>query len=156
MKIKFFNIKLIFSFVYIVLLSPVASTEIKKLVTHGGFAFETVDGQKNGAVYISFFNNSNQNFIINSVKTEVAIKAEIHDVQIKDDIVKMVMLESLNIGKKEQVFLQPGGKHVMLFGLKKKLAEGEKFKITFTFQNKDEITADVFVVNKNLRENYIN
>jgi hypothetical protein len=68
----------------------------------------------------------------------------------------MVMLESLNIGKKEQVFLQPGGKHVMLFGLKKKLAEGEKFKITFTFQNKDEITADVFVVNKNLRENYIN
>ena len=119
MKVKFFNIKLIFSFVYIVLLSPVASTEIKKLVTHGGFAFETVDGQKNGAVYISFFNNSNQNFIINSVKTEVATKAEIHDVQIKDDIVKMVMLESLNIGKKEQVFLQPGGKHVMLFGLKK-------------------------------------
>ncbi len=156
MKIKFFNIKLIFCFVYIALLAPVASAEIKKLVTHGGFAFETADGQKNGAVYISFFNNSNQNFIINSVKTEVAMKAEIHDVKIKDDIVKMVMLESLNIGKKEQVFLQPGGKHVMLFGLKKKLAEGEKFKITFTFQNEDEITADVFVVNKNLRENYIN
>ena len=156
MKIKFCNIKLIFSFFYIVLLSPVASAEIKKLLTHGGFAFETVDGQQNGAAYISFFNNSNQNFIINSVKTEVAMRAEIHDVQIEDDIVKMVMLESLSIGKKEQVFFQPGGKHIMLFGLKKKLAEGEKFKITFTFQNKDEITADFFVVNKNLRENYIN
>ena len=84
MKIKFFNIKLIFSFVYIVLLSPVASTEIKKLVTHGGFAFETVDGQKNGAVYISFFNNSNQNFIINSVKTEVAIKSMFDDLYISN------------------------------------------------------------------------
>ena len=134
MKIKFFNIKLIFSFVYIVLLSPVASTEIKKLVTHGGFAFETVDGQKNGAVYISFFNNSNQNFIINSVKTEVATKAEIHDVQIKDDIVKMVMLESLNIGKKEQVFFnQEEACYVVWF---KKLAEGESLRLLLHFKIK--------------------
>tara|TARA_Y100001954_G_C15559438_1_gene477871 strand:+ start:28 stop:498 length:471 start_codon:yes stop_codon:yes gene_type:complete len=156
MKIKFCKTKLFFFLVYIVFLSPVASTEIKKLVTHGGFAFETMDGQKNSAAYISFFNNSNQNFTINSVKTDIANKVEIHDIQIEEDIVKMVKLKSLNIGKKEQVFLQPGGKHIMLFGLKRKLQEGEKFKISFVFENKDEIIAEIFVVNKNLRENYIN
>ena len=60
-------------FVYIVLFYEVARSEIKNLVIHGGYSFETMEGQSNGAAYISIFNNSNNEYVIkkeNSVPIE--------------------------------------------------------------------------------------
>ena len=62
----------------------------------------------------------------------------------------------MKIGPREQIFLQPGGKHIMLFGLKKKLEEGDKFLLSFQVNRDTILQAEVFVVDSALKEKYIN
>ena len=142
--------------IYIIGLNKHASSKPKNLVAHGGYSFETTGQQSATAVYISFFNNSDKNYEIQSVDTDIADKAEIHDISIENDIVKMKLIEKLKIGPGEQIFLQPGGKHIMLFGLKKKLEEGDKFLLLFKVNKDTIVEAEVFVVDSALKEKYIN
>ncbi len=147
---------ILFISIYIIGLNKHASSQPKNLVAHGGYSFETSGQQSATAVYISFFNNSDKNYEIQSVNTDIADKAEIHDIQIDNDIVKMKLIEKLKIGPREQIFLQPGGKHIMLFGLRKKLEEGDKFFISFQVNKDTILQAEVFVVDSALKEKYIN
>ena len=142
-------------FVYIVLFYEVARSEIKNLVIHGGYSFETMEGQSNGAAYISIFNNSNNEYVIKSIKSDIANKVEIHDVKIENNIVKMKMLDVLKIKKNQQIFMQPGGKHIMLFGLKKKLVEGENYTLSIVLDKNQIIEAEILVVSKKLKEKYL-
>ena len=90
------------------------------------------------------------------MNTDIADKAEIHDIIIENDIVKMKLIENLKIGPREQIFLQPGGKHIMLFGLNKKLEEGDDFLLSFRINGDTILQAKVFVVDSTLKEKYIN
>ena len=153
--IRHFFVILFITF-YIIGLNKHASSQQKNLVAHGGYSFETTGKQSATAVYISFFNNSNKNYEIQSVNTDIADKAEIHDIIIENDIVKMKLIENLKIGPREQIFLQPGGKHIMLFGLNKKLEEGDDFLLSFRINGDTILQAKVFVVDSTLKEKYIN
>ena len=44
----------------------------------------------------------------------------------------------------------------MLFGLKKKLTDGDSFKIIFYFHNNQSVETEVLVLNQELKENYLN
>ncbi len=147
---------IIFITCYIVGFNKHASSQQKNLVAHGGYSFETNEGQSATAVYISFFNNSDKTYQIKSVSTNIADKAEIHDIKIKNDVVKMELIQTLEINPGEQIFLQPGGKHIMLFGLKKKLEEGDKFLLSFLIDEDKSLQAEIFIVDNSLRERYIN
>ncbi len=126
-----------------------------KLVIHGAYAFETFKGQKSCAVYLSFFNNTNTDFEINSLSSNIADKAEIHGTFIDKEVVKMKKIEKLKIKSKDQVYLQPGGMHIMLMGLKKELIDGTTFPIDFLINNKEKMKINVMVVSSKLRENFI-
>ena len=54
------------------------------------------------------------------ISTKVASKAEIHELETENDVIKMKKKENFLIKSKQQVFFQPGGTHLMLMGLKKK------------------------------------
>ncbi len=122
---------------------------------HGAYTFETFDGQRACAVYVSIFNNTNKDFTINSISTNVAKRAEIHGIEIEDEIIKMKKINNLLIKSKEQVFLQPGGKHLMLMGLKEKLVDGSSFDLQFVFNDGSINEVKVMVLNQKLRENLI-
>ena len=126
-----------------------------KLVIHGAYAFETFKGQKSCAVYLSFFNNTTTDFEVNSLSSKIADKAEIHGTFIDKEVVKMKKIENLLIKSKDQVFLQPGGMHIMLMGLKKELIDGTTFPIDFLINNKEKMKINVMVVSSKLRENFI-
>ena len=110
-------------FIFIIIYSIKAEANNEKLALHGGYTFETNQEQRATAVYLSFFNNSENEIEIESFSTDIANSVEMHDIKITDDIVKMFKVESVEIESKSELFLQPGGRHLMLFGLKKKLNE---------------------------------
>lgn len=149
------NFKIIFFFIIIFLFQPIHPKD-NKLVFHGAYTFETFKGQKAAAAYVSIFNNTEMNFKVNSIVTDISNKAEIHDVFIKEDIVKMKKLDNLVINAKDQVYMQPGGMHIMLMGLNKELKDGSFFFINFLFDNKTSKKVKVLVLNKKMRENFIN
>ena len=126
------------------------------LAAHGGYTFETNKGQSATAVYLSFFNNSEVDVEIKSFSTDVAARVELHDIKVSDDIVKMFEVKDVKIKAKSELFLQPGGKHLMLFDLKKKLNDKETFTLKINLTNEKKLVTTIMVLNKKLKENFLN
>ena len=81
-----------------------AEANNEKLALHGGYTFETREEQRATAVYLSFFNNSENEIEIESFSTDIANSVEMHDIKITDDIVKMFKVESVEIESKSELF----------------------------------------------------
>ena len=117
MKTKF---KYLLLFLFVTLsLHEAFSKENNQLVIHGSYTFETYDGQENIAVYMSFFNNTDNDIEIESFSSNLSSRVEMHDIKITNDIAKMIMIKKIIVKKKDQLYLQPGGKHLMFFGINK-------------------------------------
>ena len=142
-------------FIFLLILSNPVNSNQDSLVFHGAFTFETFDGQRACAVYVSIFNNTSKDFSIESISTKVASKAEIHELETENEIIKMKKTENFLIKSKEQVFFQPGGTHLMLMGLKKKLDDGSSFNVEFSLNDGSQKKVSVMVLNEKFKENFI-
>ena len=67
------------------------SEKNNKLVIHGSYTFETYEGQENIAVYMSFFNNTDNDIEIESFSSKLSPRVEMHDIKITNDIAKMIV-----------------------------------------------------------------
>ena len=146
---------LLFLFFIILLVSSVKA-EKKQLAIHGGYTFETREGQKNIAVYLSFFNVSSEKIKIKEFSSEIAEKIELHEIKLVNDIVKMTTVDELTIEPKSEMFLQPGGTHLMFFNIKKPLRDNDSFELTIELKNKKILRTEIMVLNKELRKNLLN
>ena len=154
MKLKFKY--LLFFLSIIVPFDDVFSKKNNHLVIHGSYTFETYDGQENIAVYMSFFNNSDEDIKIDSFSSDISARIEMHDIKLTNDIAKMIMMKEVIVKRKSQLYLQPGGKHLMFFGIKKKLNDGDSFDIQVNLKNGKIHNVKTIVLNKNLKSNYLN
>ena len=95
---------------------------------------------KNGAAYARLTNKGTKPDRLVDVKSSIAARVEIHT-HIKDgDIMRMRQVEGgIPVAPGESVTMKPGGYHVMLIGLKKKLETGSSFSLTFVFENGGEV-----------------
>ena len=141
--------------IFLFILPNTVNSNQDSLVYHGSYTFETFDGQRACAVYVSIFNNTNNDFLIESISTKVALKAEIHEIETENEVIKMKKKENFLIKSKQQVFFQPGGTHLMLMGLKRKLDDGSSFKVEFLLNDGSLKKVDVMVLNEKLKENLI-
>ncbi len=94
----------------------------------------TPAGAKVGGGYLAIENKGTEPDRLVSVTAEIADRAEIHEMTVKDGVMNMRMLaDGIEIPAGGEVKLAPGGYHLMLIGLKQPLKEGERFKGTLTF-----------------------
>ena len=152
------NIKFKYFLVIFLLILPFGNANSKEksnLVVHGSYTFETYEGQKNIAVYMSFFNNSDKNIEIDSFYSNLSPRIEMHDIKIQGDVVKMVMIENIVVKKKSELFLQPGGKHLMFFEITRKLIDGDSFDVKIILKNGNQFNTKVMVLNKKLKSNFL-
>lgn len=154
MKTKF---KYLLLFLFVTLsLHEGFSKENNQLVIHGSYTFETYDGQENIAVYMSFFNNTDNDIEIESFSSNLSSRVEMHDIKITNDIAKMIMIKKVIVKKKDQLYLQPGGKHLMFFGINKNLNDGDSFDIQVNLKNGVTQNVKTMVLSKKLKSNYLN
>lgn len=76
-----------------------------------------------------------------AVSSPSAKKAELHESMESGGLMKMTPAQAITIGKGQRVKLQPGGKHIMIFGLDPALKPGGSVKLDVKFAN--GITASV-------------
>ena len=79
------------------------------------------------------------------VSSPVARRAELHVSAMKDGVMKMEGLSSVDVGGGGLVAFEPSGRHVMLMGLKRPLREGDVFPLTLTFANAGPVRTSVRV-----------
>ena len=73
-----------------------------------------------------------------SVQTSVAGVAEIHEMKMENNLMKMRAVEHLDLTAGKMVELKPGGYHLMLMDLKKQIKVGDVIPLTLVVEGKDK------------------
>ncbi len=98
-----------------------------------------------GAAYFTLHNQGSQADRLIGASTARAQKSELHTHVHQDGLMKMQQIPAVDIPAKGEVVFQPGGNHVMLFGLDQPLKVGEKFPLTLEFEKAGKIEVQVQV-----------
>lgn len=90
-----------------------------------------------------------------SVRTSAAGIAEIHEMKMDNNIMKMREIAFLALPAGKTVELTPGGFHVMLMDLKAQIKEGDSIPLTLIVEDKDKKreTIDIVVKARALNSN---
>jgi hypothetical protein len=84
------------------------------------------------AAYATLKNTGAKTMAITKISTDAAAMAMLHETTVKNGISEMRMLPSVTIAVGATLTLAPGGKHLMLTGLKRLPKVGEHVTIAFT------------------------
>jgi len=113
------------------------------------YAAPSLAGSKNGAVFLKSIKNSGKDADqLISVRTQAADNAELHEMKMDGDVMKMRSVSNIDIPAGGEVSIakgNPNGYHIMLTGLKKPLKEGDKFPVWLTFKKAGEVEVEVWV-----------
>lgn len=100
------------------------------------WAKPTLIGRDVGVAYVTLENLGSKGLTLVSAETEVAERAEIHThIHNENGTMQMRQLERLEILPNATQTFEPGGLHLMLFGLKQPLKAGQKFTVTLKFDD---------------------
>lgn len=98
------------------------------------WARATVQGQKATGAFMKITAKNNTKLI--AVSSPVAGVAEIHEMKMEKDVMKMAALPNgLDLPAGKAVELKPGGYHLMLMDLKAPLAKDSAVPLTLTLQD---------------------
>jgi copper(I)-binding protein len=130
--------------------APAAPATGEQSTTPAGSVVKVMDpfaraAMPNGAVYMQLMNEGDTDDQLTSAASDVAEAVEIHETKMENDVMKMSPIEAVTVSAGGSATLEPGGKHVMLIGLKKELAVGDTFELTLNFKNSDPKTIEVEV-----------
>ncbi len=97
------------------------------------------------AGYMKVNNLSNKDIKIQSAKSSLFNKVEIHLSEMKNGMMRMTKQENLIIKAKSHIDLKPGNLHMMLMGKLKPVKSGSKIPVTLTFDNGETIKINLKV-----------
>lgn len=122
----------------------VGSVSVGDLAITGAFTRATLPNAPVGGVYLDITNNGAADDRLVSVATPAAGVAQIHQMKMDGDVMKMNELpDGLVIPAGETVKLEPGGYHLMLMQLTGPLVEGQSIAVTLTFEKAGPVELQV-------------
>lgn len=114
-------------------------------ITHP-WAKASLKGVPNSTAYMAITNTGETEDTLIAASSDVSRAVEIHTMTMKDGVMRMRRLESgVTLPAGKTIALKPGGKHIMLIGLKDRLEAGASFEMTLTFEKAGEKRIDVMV-----------
>jgi periplasmic copper chaperone A len=100
---------------------------------------------KTGAVYLSIMNMGKDNDQLIGISTPVAESAMLHKSKDDNGVMKMEMLDQLDIPAGTTIDILPGKMHIMLLGLKSQLKLGDHVPLELVFKKSGKISVDAVV-----------
>jgi len=103
---------------------------------------------KSGAAFMRITNHSDVVDRLVAVRSEAAVRVELHTHVEQDGIMSMVHLEEgFAFEPGETVALERGAKHVMFMGLTEPFEQGKEITITLVFETAGEVPLTILVDN---------
>lgn len=100
----------------------------------------------NSAAYVSIHNGTDDSVTLTGISSQVADRIEIHNVDVDEaGTMSMFEIDSLVIDPDSTTMLEPGGAHIMIFGLKEPLNEGQMVTMLLSFDNQPPIPVNFSV-----------
>lgn len=120
--------------------SSAQSVEVKDAWVRG-----TVAAQKATGAFMDITGKSAARLV--AAESSVAGVVELHNMSMKDGVMRMFPVDGIDVPAGKTVKLAPGGYHVMLMGLKRQMKPGDSvpLKLTFELANKKRETVELSV-----------
>ncbi len=120
--------KLVLALLCVALAAPAWAASV---TVTGAFARATAPGADTGAVYLGL--QSDLPDTLTGVASGVASGAMLHQTTMQGMVMSMDMLDHIDLPAGQKVTLVPGGRHIMLEGLKQPLVKGSHIPLHLTF-----------------------
>jgi copper(I)-binding protein len=129
----------------LLLLVFAGASHAQSIVVNKALARATVGKASNGAAFLQIENKGADDVLL-SGSSPASSKVEIHTMSMDGNVMKMRALDQLELKSGQKLEMKPGtGVHIMLMGLKKPLAAGDKFPLTLNFRKAGKIDTTVEV-----------
>jgi periplasmic copper chaperone A len=115
---------------------------VKGVTVAHPWARATPEGQKVGAAFAEIKTDKDTSDRLIGVSSPVAANVEIHSMTMDGDVMKMRRLAGIDLKPGQSLVLKPMADHMMLFGLKEPLKEGDLVKLTLTFEKAGPIEVE--------------
>jgi periplasmic copper chaperone A len=103
----------------------------------------TVAGQDTTAGYMQLKSQVAAKLVKTTSPSAEAV--EVHSMKMEGGVMRMEPVGTLDLRKGETVKLAPGGLHLMLMGVKKPLAQGEKVVLVLSVETADKTVVNVAI-----------
>lgn len=100
----------------------------------------------NTAGYLTLTNRGKTTLSLVSASSSFAQKVEIHGHEMVDGVMHMFKKERVSISPGQQAVFQPGGLHLMLFGINPHYRHVEQIDLQLTFSDGSVVKVDASVV----------
>lgn len=124
---------------------PVRAQRVGDLEVLGAWVRPTVAGQNQVAAYLTVRNHGKVGDRLVGVISELAERAELHNMTMDGDIMRMRPLESVEVPAGRTVKLAPGGIHVMLIGTRQALRQGDTVPAVLQFEKAGKVAVQLRV-----------
>lgn len=103
----------------------------------------TVPSQKSTGVYMHLQSHGAARLV--SVSSPVAASAQLHQMEMQGDVMKMRLVDGIELPSGKGVNMSAGTYHVMLIGLKRQLKNGDAVPLTLVVQSKGKAREQITV-----------
>lgn len=110
-----------------------AQSPAAPVTVQGAWARPSVQGQSGTGAFMTL--TAKEPLALVGVSTPVAGIAEVHEMKMEGDVMKMRAIPRLDLPAAKPVELKPGGHHLMLMDLKMPLKPGASVPVTLRFQD---------------------
>ncbi len=117
----------------LLLTASLASAQPAPVKIEGAWARATVAGQQGTGAFMSI--TASEGLRLVGLSSPVAGVAEVHEMKMEGDVMKMRAIAGLDLPAGQTVQLKPGSYHLMLMDLKRPLVKDSTIPVTLRFQN---------------------
>lgn len=114
-------------------LTLASAAVMAQVKVEGGWARATVQGQKATGAFLTL--TAPQSVQLVAVSSPAAGIAEIHEMAMDGNVMKMRAIPALDLPAGKAIELKPGGQHIMLMDLKTPLLKDASLALTLTFKD---------------------
>lgn len=133
-KIQLWRLTLLCLGLALVVMAGCETKAPEPVVIENVFFKQLAPNQTTAAVYMKITNNSEVMQPINYIHSPIAEHIEIHHTIYNEGMMQMRQVNRLSLAPGETQMLEPGGYHLMMFGIYDNLPAGETFEITFELE----------------------
>lgn len=119
----------------IVLLLSTGLSFAKGISANDPYVREVPPGQMNSATFLTLKNDSNKEIALVKATSDVAKNVELHEHVHMDGMMQMRQVQKITIPANGITELKPGGYHIMLIGLTRKIKSGDIVDLTLEFDD---------------------
>jgi hypothetical protein len=116
--------------------------QVGTVTIHEPWARASLGNAPNSAAYMTLETTGEVPDRLVASSSPVAERAELHSHAMDGDVARMRPVDAVEVVPGAPTVLAPGGLHIMLIGLKQRLAPGDSVSLTLLFEQAGEITID--------------